>query len=78
MHVSENNMTTLSANFKRTVNNVTMAMPHSGVFAAAQDPINSIVQPRELNVRFNSYSTSLLYIPFKLTGVICRGLASIV
>jgi len=49
-NVPENNMTTLSTTFKRTVNNVTLAMPHSGVFAAAQDPINGIIQPRELNV----------------------------
>ena len=50
MHVPENNMTVLSTKWKRIINNVTMAMPHSGVFAAAQDPINAIVQPKELNV----------------------------
>ncbi len=34
----------------RIINNVTMAMPHAGVFAAAREPLNNIVQPQELNV----------------------------
>jgi hypothetical protein len=39
------------ANFnthKRIINNVTLAMPHAGVYAAATDPINGILQPNEL------------------------------
>ncbi|KAL9578495.1 MAG: hypothetical protein Q9212_005682 [Teloschistes hypoglaucus] len=47
-------MTDLSKNFStaaydRVVVNVSMAMPHSGVFAAARDPINQIMQPQGLN-----------------------------
>ncbi|KAK7951812.1 uncharacterized protein PG986_007540 [Apiospora aurea] len=34
---------------KRIVNNVTLAMPHPGVYAAATDPRNKILQPRELS-----------------------------
>ncbi|KAL9614577.1 MAG: hypothetical protein Q9167_000946 [Letrouitia subvulpina] len=33
--------------FSRVVNNVTAAMPHAGVFAAARDPINRIMQPQD-------------------------------
>ncbi|KAI1812397.1 hypothetical protein GGS20DRAFT_578380 [Poronia punctata] len=32
----------------RVVNNVTLAMPHPGVYAAATDPINNILQPNDL------------------------------
>ncbi|KAL6718578.1 hypothetical protein ACLMJK_004670 [Lecanora helva] len=34
---------------RRIVNNVTMAMPHSGVIAAARDEINGITQPSDVN-----------------------------
>ena len=40
-----------SKSFGRSVNNVTMAMPHSGLFAAARDNRNGIIQPQELDVR---------------------------
>ncbi|KAI2630100.1 hypothetical protein GGS21DRAFT_215407 [Xylaria nigripes] len=33
---------------KRIVNNVTLAMPHPGVYTAARDPKNGILQPNEL------------------------------
>ncbi|OCK83244.1 hypothetical protein K432DRAFT_402226 [Lepidopterella palustris CBS 459.81] len=33
----------------RIVNNVSLAMPHSGVFQAARDPRNNIIQPEELD-----------------------------
>ncbi|KAI0474477.1 hypothetical protein F4859DRAFT_515011 [Xylaria cf. heliscus] len=41
----------IEANFKthnRIINNVTLAMPHAGVYAAATDHINGILQPDEL------------------------------
>jgi hypothetical protein len=41
-------MTTVSAQYGRIVNNVTMAMPHVGVSAAARDTKNGIMQPSEL------------------------------
>jgi hypothetical protein len=34
-----------SQEFNRTINNVTLAMPHAGVVAAGFDPINRILQP---------------------------------
>lgn len=41
----------MDANYKkynRIVNNVTLAMPHSGVISAASDQINGILQPSDL------------------------------
>ncbi|KAI9753023.1 MAG: hypothetical protein M4579_005365 [Chaenotheca gracillima] len=43
------NMTEVSLEHDRIVNNVTMAMPHSGVFAAAKEPRNEIMQPEDLD-----------------------------
>ncbi|KAI1432107.1 hypothetical protein GGR50DRAFT_689204 [Xylaria sp. CBS 124048] len=34
--------------YRRIINNVTLAMPHPGVYTAATDPINNILQPNEL------------------------------
>ncbi|KAI0878153.1 hypothetical protein GGS24DRAFT_509190 [Hypoxylon argillaceum] len=36
------------ATYHRVINNVTLAMPHPGVYMAATDPINGILQPSEL------------------------------
>ena len=47
------NMSLLSQQYQRSVYNVTMAMPHAGVVAAAMDPINGIIQPSDLNVCLN-------------------------
>ena len=33
---------------KKIINNVTLAMPHPGVYAAATDPRNGILQPKDL------------------------------
>lgn len=43
-------MTKLSTTHGRIINNVSMAMPHTGVFAATRDPINKIMQPQDLTV----------------------------
>ena len=48
--IESRNMTESSADYDRLVNNVTMAMPHSGVFTAAKDDINDIVQPQDPSV----------------------------
>ncbi|KAI0470683.1 hypothetical protein GGR56DRAFT_683754 [Xylariaceae sp. FL0804] len=37
------------AEFGRVINNVTLAMPHPGVYAAATDPKNKILQPSDLS-----------------------------
>ncbi|KAB8300070.1 hypothetical protein EYC80_000304 [Monilinia laxa] len=45
------NTSDMDANYKkynRIVNNVTLAMPHSGVISAASDQINGILQPSDL------------------------------
>ena len=44
------NTSLLSEQYQRIVHNVTMAMPHAGVVAAAMDPMNGIIQPSDLNV----------------------------
>lgn len=43
------NMTELSQKFNgRIINNISLAMPHAGVFGAAREPINNIMQPQDL------------------------------
>ncbi|KXJ87644.1 hypothetical protein Micbo1qcDRAFT_108050, partial [Microdochium bolleyi] len=39
----------LSKKYNRIINNVTLAMPHPGVYEAAVNPINGILQPIELS-----------------------------
>ncbi|KAF2668798.1 hypothetical protein BT63DRAFT_426063 [Microthyrium microscopicum] len=39
----------VSQQYNRIVNNVTMAMPHTGVFQAARDPKSNIMQPEDLD-----------------------------
>ena len=46
---NSSNMTANYDRFARIVNNVTMSMPHAGVYAAARDPKNNIMQPSELD-----------------------------
>lgn len=53
--ISIENMTELSKKYSpddydRIVLNVTMAMPHTGVFKAMRDPVNNIMQPQDLEV----------------------------
>lgn len=49
--IHEQNITALSQKFSnRIINNVSMAMPHAGVFSAARDPLNDILQPQDLSV----------------------------
>ena len=43
-------MEAVSSIHKRVVNNVSMAFPHAGVFSAAHDPVNKILQPLDLGV----------------------------
>ena len=53
--ISQVNMTDISnqystSNYQRIVTNVSMAMPHAGIFGAMRDPINNIMQPQDLEV----------------------------
>ncbi|KAL9089112.1 MAG: hypothetical protein Q9165_005925 [Trypethelium subeluteriae] len=43
------NVTEDSDTYGRTINNISMAMPHAGIFQAAHDPINGILQPSDLD-----------------------------
>jgi hypothetical protein len=45
---NSSNMTTANTKYSRIINNVTMAMPHAGIFAAAREPSNNIMQPTDL------------------------------
>lgn len=62
----------VSKQHKRAVNNVSLAMPHSGVFAAARDQRNDILQPEELN----SEGTYVLRasVPSPVLNVLCTNL----
>lgn len=42
------NVTVSYNRYNRIVNNVTLAMPHPGVYHAATDPVNKILQPKDL------------------------------
>lgn len=48
VQTDSSNMTTAYERYNRIVNNVTMSMPHAGIFSAAHDQINGILQPEEL------------------------------
>ncbi|KAI4625842.1 hypothetical protein J4E80_002975 [Alternaria sp. BMP 0032] len=63
------NTTETSQKHGRVINNVTMAMPHSGVFAAARDQRNGILQPEELNSE-GTYSLRAS-VPSPVLNVLC-------
>ena len=48
--IHEQDMAQVSKHYGRIINNITMAMPHSGIFAATRDPINNIMQPQDQSV----------------------------
>ncbi|ODA79218.1 hypothetical protein RJ55_04811 [Drechmeria coniospora] len=48
IETEHSNVTAKNAEHGRIVNNVTLAMPHPGVYAAATNPINGILQPVDL------------------------------
>lgn len=45
---NSSNITAAYGQYQRIVNNVTLSMPHAGLFAAARDPKNNILQPEQL------------------------------
>ncbi|KAL8840047.1 MAG: hypothetical protein Q9176_004069 [Flavoplaca citrina] len=55
--------------YQRIVMNVTMAMPHAGVFAATRNPINNIMQPQDLN-GLGEYIVEAS-VPSPVTNVLC-------
>jgi hypothetical protein len=63
------NTTVVSKEYGRVINNVSMAMPHSGVFSAARDQRNGILQPEELNSE-GTYSLRAS-VPSPIMNVLC-------
>lgn len=57
-----------AANKSRWINNVTMAMPHVGVIQAAQDPVNRIVQPADVEGAVYNIRAS---VPSPMINVLC-------
>ena len=45
---TQSNVNASYLKYSRVINNVTMSMPHAGVFSAAHDPKNGILQPEDL------------------------------
>ncbi|KAF1831557.1 hypothetical protein BDW02DRAFT_600681 [Decorospora gaudefroyi] len=63
------NTTAVSKKYGRAINNVSLAMPHSGVFSAARDQRNGILQPEELNSE-GTYSLRAS-VPSPVMNVLC-------
>ncbi|KAI9839538.1 MAG: hypothetical protein M1819_002164 [Sarea resinae] len=57
----------------RIVNNVTMAMPHVGVYWAAHDPKNAIMQPKDLQ-GLGAYSV-IASVPSPAVNVLCANMS---
>ncbi|PWO28349.1 hypothetical protein A1F97_03748 [Pyrenophora tritici-repentis] len=66
------NTTEVSKKHGRAINNITMAMPHAGVFAAARDQRNGILQPEELNSE-GTYSLRAS-VPSPVVNVLCANM----
>ncbi|EOA90584.1 uncharacterized protein SETTUDRAFT_166561 [Exserohilum turcica Et28A] len=66
------NTSVVSKKYGRVINNITMAMPHSGVFAAARDERNGILQPAELNSE-GTYSLRAA-VPSPVINVLCANM----
>lgn len=67
-----NDMTELSSKHGRMVNNITMAMPHSGIPAAAMDSKNGIRQPQDASGE-GKYSIEAS-VPSPAVNVLCVGM----
>jgi hypothetical protein len=67
--ISVINTAEVSKKYGRAINNVSLAMPHSGVFAAAHDSRNGILQPEELNSE-GTYSLKAS-VPSPVMNVMC-------
>jgi hypothetical protein len=61
-----------SKKYGRAINNVSLAMPHSGVFQAARDERNGILQPEELNSE-GTYSLRAS-VPSPVMNVLCANM----
>jgi hypothetical protein len=61
-----------SKKYGRAINNVSLAMPHSGVFASARDQRNDILQPEELSSE-GMYSVRAS-VPSPVLNVLCANM----
>jgi hypothetical protein len=66
------NTTEISRGHGRVINNVSLAMPHAGVFAAARDQRNGILQPEELDSE-GTYTLEAS-VPSPIMKVLCANL----
>ena len=71
--IESHNMTETSKKFDRVINNVTMAMPHAGIFAAARHPRNGILQPQDLDGLGEYFLEAS--VPSPATNVLCAGMS---
>ena len=71
---SSENITTDSRRHGRLVQNVTMAMPHAGIFNAVREPRNHIIQPDDLQGA-GEYRVQAS-VPAPAMNVLCVGLTS--
>ena len=67
-------MTEDTARYGRRVTNVTAAFPHANLFAAAQDPINNIMQPNDLG-GLGGYSI-IASVPSPTINVMCAAMTA--
>ena len=67
--INVQNLSGSSREHERTIINVTAAYPHSGVFTAARDPINNILQPQDLS-GFGGYNIGAS-VPSPAVNIMC-------
>ncbi|PWY61882.1 hypothetical protein BO83DRAFT_373388 [Aspergillus eucalypticola CBS 122712] len=72
--IETDNMTQLSLQYGRMVNNITAAYPHGGIFSAARNPANDIQQPSDLSGE-GKYILSAS-VPSPAVNVLCTGMSS--
>jgi len=71
---SQENITQDSSRHGRLVENVTMAMPHAGIFKAVRDPANRILQPDDLQGAGEYVVQASL--PAPIVNILCVGLSA--
>ncbi|OOF93561.1 hypothetical protein ASPCADRAFT_209503 [Aspergillus carbonarius ITEM 5010] len=71
--IETDNMTQVSQQYGRMVNNVTAAYPHGGLFSAARDPANRIQQPSDLSGE-GKYILSAS-VPSPAVNILCAGVS---
>ncbi|KAF2866210.1 hypothetical protein BDV95DRAFT_215611 [Massariosphaeria phaeospora] len=64
--------TKMSKEHGRAINNVSLAMPHTGVFQAARDSRNNILQPEDLNSEGNYFLNAS--VPSPVMHILCANM----